>query len=217
MLKRLLGQNRQRYATLTAEYSYEDNVVFHLKQLLAKGLVEKSDQRYAITTKGVKVITEYDLPDLVDVGCKKFRVGFLCQYKGSYLLKEHPAAQANFYNLPSGGPRFGERVEDALVRTFAADTGVTLDAGAFSFYSLHLKTVKTSSGEVLFDDAFAIYAVSLDASDYARTKLAKPIFWADTNTIASLPNRWPELDLCILQQDTATYRAYEFTSDYTID
>lgn len=215
LLKRLLDKNNQRYASLAHGYDYDDNVVFHLKQLLSKGLIAKSNGAYIITAKGVKAITQFDLPDLADTGFKTFFVGFVCEHQIKYLIKEHPAGPVNFYNLPSGKPHFGESIEDALVRTFAACSGAVLDPSAFSFRSLHLKTVKTSDGEVLFDDAFTIYDVRVPKDTQFR--LAKTVFWADKDEIARLPHRWPEIGTCILQDDRTAYRAYEVVSDYILN
>jgi len=156
LLKRLLDRNNQRFSNLTRGYSYEENVVFHLNQLLAKGLIRKNQSGYSITVKGVKIITNLDLTLLKDTGFKALFVGFLCKYTNKYSIKEHPQAGANFYNLPSGKPRFGEKTEKALIRIFKENTGLKINPRNFKFLSLHLKTVKTKKGEALFDDAFTI-------------------------------------------------------------
>lgn len=216
LLKRLLGQSKQRYASLARGYDYDDNIVFHLRQLTAKELISKNGQEYAITAKGVKEITKYDLSGLADTGFKTFFVGFVCEYQGRFLIKEHPAGVVNFYNLPSGKPQFGEQIDEALSRILFERTGIKLGTEAFTFRGLHLKTVKTSAGEVLFDDAFAVYDVALDEKSAKGMKLAGTILWADVASIQKLPNRWPEIDLCILQDNRLPYQAYEFTSDYIL-
>lgn len=216
LLKRLLLQNKQRYSFLTTGYSYEDNIVFHLKQLIKKDLIKKEENTYLITTSGVKEITKYDLQILEDPGFKTFFIGFLCNYENKYLIKEHPIINNNFYNLPSGKPRFGEIIEKALVRIFEVNTGITLEPKDFEFLSLHLKIVKTSQREVLFDDAFAIYKVSIDNTQKEKMKFPKQIKWMSIKEIKKLSNRWPEIDICIIQEDTNPYLSYEFISDYIL-
>ena len=216
ILKRLFDHNRQRFAQLTQGYSFEDNVVFHLKQLIGKGLVEKCDEHYLITAAGVKTITQYDMQSLIDAGFKTCFVGFLCSYGDSYLLKAHPSGQTNFYNLPSGKPHFGEPTDQALVRLFNKISGMTIQHNAFSFYSLHLKTVKTSANEILFDDAFIIYQIKLSDTQHNNLRLADNISFLPVSDIAKLPNRWPEVGMCILEKDAAPYRAYDFVSDYIL-
>lgn len=217
LLKRLHLQNKQKYSILTSGYDFEDNIVFHLKQLISKGLVKKEGDYYFITAEGVKEITDYDLPTLEDTGFKTFFVGFLCTDGDKYLIKEHPTEINNCYNLPSGKPRFGEKTEDALIRTFEANTGIKLTPYDFKYQSLHLKTVKTSDGETLFDDAFAIYKVDINEEQKNQMRLHKQIKWMSAEEIKELSNRWPELDICIINQDTAQYKNYEFISDYILD
>src|SRR3989344_9113213 len=217
ILKRLLQENGQKYAALTRGYTYEDNVVFHLKQLLSGGLIEKPDGVYSITAKGVKNITKYDLTGLTDTGFKTLFLGFLCNHEAKYLVKEHPQGISNFYNLPSGKPHFGEKIDDGLVRTFTENTKLTLPSINFSFACLHLKTIKTSAGEVLFDDAFAIYKVTLNEAQYHKAELSPAFHWMSKDEVKDLPNRWPELDICILKNNLEPYLVYEFVSDYILD
>ncbi len=217
LLKRLLVQNNQRYSTLTRGYDFEDNVVWHLKQLIQKGLIKKLENQYQITVEGVKLVTDFDLPDLEDTGYKTFFLGFLCQYQDKYLIKEHPGGGINFYNLPSGKPRFGEPLEEALIRTFQGNTGVILKPDNFGYLSLHLKTVKTTKGEVLFDDAFAIYEVHISPDDRNKMKLHLQIQWKSVKEIEELPHRWPEIDIYILNGDRSPYLVYDVVSDYVLD
>lgn len=216
ILKRLLVQNKQRYSTLTLGYDFEDNIVFHLKQLINKSLIKKEGDFYFITTEGVKEITGYDLPALEDTGFKTFFIGFLCTDGEQYLVKEHPTENNNCYNLPSGKPRFGETIEDALVRTFEVNTEIKLTPSDFQYYSLHLKTIKTSEGETLFDDAFAIYKVDINQEQKSQMKLHKQIKWMASEEIKSLKNIWPEIQICIIDHDLAQYKDYEFVSDYIL-
>src|SRR3989344_8438810 len=98
ILKRLLLQNRQKYSVLTQGYNFEDNIVFHLKQLTNQKYIEKQGIEYQITTSGVKTITNFDLDSLDDKGFKTFFLGFVCKCGGGYLLKEHTNRSQTFYN-----------------------------------------------------------------------------------------------------------------------
>lgn len=215
LLKRLLAQNKKRYSVLTSDYNYEDNVVFHLKQLLKDSLISKNDNFYSITTNGIKTITDLDLELLEDTGVKTFFIGFLCSCEGKYLVKEHPAAgENNFYNLPSGRPRFGEKIDDELVRTFSENTRIRLKASDFKYLSLHLKTVKNSLNEILFDDAFAVYEVRITKGQQEKMNLKSEIKWRTREEVAKLENRWPEIDSFILKNDLTSYSSYTIISNY---
>ena len=216
LLKRLLISNNQKYSLLTQGYGFEDNVVFHLKQLLNKHFIEKQKIGYKIITKGVKQITRYDLEKLENTGFKTFFVGFVCKSGKEYLVKEHPASKTNFYNLPSGKPRFGESIEKALTEIFCDNTGLKLKYKDFRYLALHLKTVKTSKGEVLFDDALAVYETAIDESQKLKMKLNKQLKWMPFDEIKKLPNRWPEIDILIIDKNFTNFLSYEFMSDYIL-
>jgi len=214
LLKRLLSGGKQKYSTLTQGYSYEDNVVFHLKQLLSNGFILKRDGFYSLTKEGVDKITSFDLTLLEDTGFKSFIVGFLCSYQDYYLIKFHPQAERDFFNLPSGQPRFGELIEDALCRIFKLNTGMIISPKDFIFLSVHLKTIKSTAGEVIFDDAFAIYEIKITNMQKEEMNLDKQVHWMAMEEIKKLKNRLPEIDIVIIKKDNRPYVNYEFTSDY---
>lgn len=211
LLKRLLAKNNQKYSMLTAGYDFEENIVFHLKQLINNGFLEKKQDVYTLTAEGVKKAKEEE------TGLKMFFLGFLCESNGKFLLREHSEGKNKFYNLPSGKPQFGEKIEDALVRSFFELTGLKLKPENFQYLSLHLKTVKTSKNETLFDDAFGIYKVKIIEDQSIKMELKKEVKWFSTEEIKLFSNRWPEIDLCILEKNTSFYLTYEFTSDYILN
>lgn len=217
LLKRLVVQNNQRYSTLTRGYDFEDNIVFHLNQLYNKKLINKSNGIYSITLDGVKMIAGYDPVELEDRGIKTFFVGFLCSDNdNNYLIKSHPNSNSDFYNLPSGKPFFGENINDSLVRLFHLNTGVKLYPEDFQFVSLHLKTIKSSLGEIIFDDAFCIYSIQIEPDQKRSMTLYNGVEWKSVNEIEVLSNKWPEIDICIVQKDLATYKSYIHQSDYIL-
>lgn len=211
LLKRLLAKSGQKYSELTSGYNFENNIVFHLKQLLGNGYIEKNGEIYNFTADGVKEAKNEE------TGLKMFFFGFVCEYDEKYLLREHTEGNTKFYNLPSGKPNFGEKIEDALVRTFFELTDLKLKPENFQYLSLHLKTVKTSKNEVLFDDAFAIYKTIITDKQVGDLELKNGIKWFTLEEIRSFSNRWPEIDLCILKKDYCPYLVYQFTSDYTLN
>lgn len=217
LLKRLKFQNNQRYGTLTSGYDFEDNIVFHLNKLLSSKYISKTEGIYSITLDGIKEIAKYEPFELEDKGIKTFFIGFLCSNEeNNYLLKSHPNAKSNFYNLPSGKPFFGENIEDSLVKNFELNTGLTLPSESFKFASLHLKTIVTNDNEVIFDDAFSIYNVKVNKQQKEKMKLMNSIEWKSIDEIVKLENRWPELDICILQKDFEIYKAYRHISNYIL-
>lgn len=216
LLRKLLAEGKQKYSVLTQGYSYEDNVVFHLKQLVNNKFITKKDSYYSLTRLGVNKITSYDLTLLEDTGFKSFLVGFLCDCRGKYLIKSHPQAEEDFFNFPSGQPRFGEHIDDALVRIFKFNTGIAISPENFRFLSIHLKTIKSKTGEVIFDDVFAIYGAKITKVQKEKMKLHEQIHWMSLEQIKNLKNCWPEIDIAVIKKDKRSYISYEFTSDYIL-
>lgn len=216
ILKRLLVKNKQKYSELTKGYNFEDNIVFHLKQLTNQGYIEKQGTEYQITTSGVKTITNFDLDSLDDTGFKTFFLGFICKCGDEYLLKEHKNENQTFYNLPSGKPNFGENIEDSLIRTFRENTNLELNVKDFKYISLHLKTVKTPIGETLFDDAFAVYEVNITEEQKEKVNLHKNIKWFSLKEIKKLSNCWPEINILLIKKDFTNYLTYSFKTSYTL-
>ena len=217
LLARLTQQNGQKYSKLTSGYDFENNIVFHLKQLIKDGSIEKVDDIYKITAKGIKEIYALGLPDLDYPQKKLFYCGFVVSDEiGNFLIKGHPNARVNFYNLPSGSPRFGEKMDKALVRLFEENTGININPGRFNFITLHMKTTKTSNDETLFDDGQAIYKVEITKSEKERMKLMDGVNWCSLGEITKLPNCWPEIKMCLLDETILPYASYEIRSDYKL-
>lgn len=216
LITRLLKDNGLNFANLTRGYDAEDNIVFHLKQLVTKGYVEKKKERYYLTAEGVSTVNTFQKTDLQDNHFKMAFVGFICESNGKYLIKPHSNAVETFYNLPSGSPLFGEDLVESLQRTFYQETDLHLSGELFTFDSLHMKTLKTTDGSILFDDAFIAYNVDLTNVPLDKMMLKKGCVWLSVDEIKNLANKWPEIDLCILRQNWEVYKKYTIISDYIL-
>lgn len=216
LIKRLVEENGRSFASLTNGYDAEDNIVFHLKQLTSNNLVEKRDDKYFITAKGINTLNTFQKTDLQDNTFKMFFVGIVCNCGDEYLIKPHKNAKDTFYNLPSGSPLFSEDLKDALPRIFFDETGIHTPYESFVFDSLHMKTVITKDNKVLFDDAFGVYKVTVNIEQKDKMSLRKGCEWMEIDTIQELPNKWPEIDLCVLRKGWATYNKYVVVCDYVL-
>jgi len=202
LLKRLAQQNNQKYAALTRGYNFENNIVFHLNQLLENQFIEKEDNTYAITPTGIK---------------ETFFCGFIVHDgHGNYLLKSHPTAKINFYNFPSGRPMFGEPMEAALVRLFKENTGIEIPSVRFEYKSLHAKIVKTLDGESLFDDGQVMFQVEITPTEKESMKLLEGVKWYSIQEIKALDNCWPEIKMCLFDDEVVPYASYEIVSNYKL-
>lgn len=215
LITRLVKDNGVSYSKLTSGYDSEDNIAFHLKQLLSKGLIEKREDKYFITVQGLNTLTTFQKTDLQENTFKMFFVGFVCKCEDSYLIKVHNTEKP-FYNLPSGSPLFGEKLEDSLSRIFNQETGIYVESNNFEYDSLHLKTVKTKDGEVIFDDAFGIYRVNITKEQKEKMHLNNGNTWLKIIEIEKLNNKWIEVDYCVLRNDWESYKTYDVICDYVL-
>lgn len=216
LIKRLITKNGLKFSELANGYDAENNIVFHIKQLITQGYLTKRDDHYFLTPKGVNARSSFELSTLEDTSVKSFFVGFACKSGNDYLIKPHMTIDNTFYNLPSGKPSFGENLNEALPRLFYEETSVTLNTNDFKFDSLHLKTVKTESGDILFDDAFTVYTVTVDNATRDAMDLKKGCVWQSIDSIEALENKWPEIDLVLLRKDWSIYKVYDVVCNYVI-
>lgn len=214
LITRLIKHNGLSYAELTKGYDSEDNIVFHLKQLTSKGFVEKQENKYFLTPDGVTTLNTFQKTDLQDNSFKMTFFGFICKCGEFYLIKPHKNTNEAFYNLPSGSPLFGEKLEDALPRTFHEETATYIPFDKFTFDSIHLKTVKTEQGKVLFDDTFIVYSVSVTEKQKDTMDLKKGSIWLSSEEVIKISDKWPEVDMCILRKDWKLYRNYDVICNY---
>lgn len=211
LIKRLVEENGRSYSSLTGGYDSEDNIAFHLKQLLASDFVEKREDRYFITVRGLNILNTFQKSDLKEDIFKKYFVGFVIKCGEQYLIKQHPKVKEPYYNLPSGTPLFGEPVADALARILFRETGIQLPPESFIFDSLHLKSVKTKEGEVAFDDVFGVYSAEISESAKNTVVLGSDYLWQRREELSAMSNVWPEIKFCILREDWEVYKTYTVT------
>lgn len=216
LIKRLVEENGRIYSSLTRGYDSEDNIAFHLKQLLSDVLVEKREEKYFITAKGINKLNEFQKTDLQDNTFKMCFVGFVCKCGDEYLIKPHKNAKEVFYNLPSGSPLFGEDLMDALPRIFYDETDLHLACENFKFDSVHIKTVKSTDGKILFDDAFVVFLVDVTSVQKEKMVMMKGCEWQVKDLLEQLKTKWPEIDYCILKKDWEVYKKYSVTCDYVL-
>jgi 8-oxo-dGTP pyrophosphatase MutT (NUDIX family) len=73
---------------------------------------------------------------MTNLSNERFHVGvygILIKDKKILLIKKSRGAYKGMYDLPGGGIKFGEKIEECLKREFIEETGVTL--GNYSFFS----------------------------------------------------------------------------------
>jgi hypothetical protein len=218
LLRRLVGKDTLNFTQLASGYDSEDNIVFHLKQLVNKQLIKKSKSVYFLTPDGLRESGKFDKQNLADRSFKNVFLCFIISKDGKYLLREHKSETGVFYKFPGAKPFFGETMSETRVRLFNEELSILKSnfTPRFVYFGIHFKVQKTSTGQVLFDDAFPFYEVNLDEVDEANIVLKKQNKWFSKEEIKKLEGKWPEIDICLFEGDSARYREYSFVNDYNL-
>lgn len=122
---RLVRVDSLRYSQLKPKNLEANSFMYHLKELIKAGLVEKSDDVYRLTQSGRNLAARFSLKE------KKLRlmpltlsVIYLSAPDGQVLLYErqhHP--DMNGLGFPSGKIHFGETLKEAAKREAVEKTG----------------------------------------------------------------------------------------------
>ena len=217
LIKRLVTINKQKYSTVTEGYSFEDNIVFHLKQLIKSEYVKKRGIYYYLTKNGLMYSSQLDLNTLENKQYKTLYVGFICTYKNTYLLRKHVFEQETSYKLPGGKPFFGENIDKALIRLLQNDIGIEVEADRFTYRNTQLKTQIARNTDVIHDNVLVTYAVALKEEEISRLSLRQENEWYSREQMQQLEKRWPEVDYSILKPNGPTLVDYEFVSNYNLN
>src|SRR3989344_9421536 len=97
LLKRLVDKNHLKYSELSQDYSAEDNIVFHIKQLVKFGFMAKIDNEYILTQSGLFASGQFDLDSLEEQESKTAYLAFVCLWQGKYLLRERTQDTQHLY------------------------------------------------------------------------------------------------------------------------
>lgn len=120
-----LDHHELSYADIAKATGMRSNLLnYHLKPLLADGMLEKQDDQYRVTPKG-----EYFLPHFKHLqGEERLKlpvVLFAIEHRGKILLiKRDKRPYQDYWSLPGGKVRYDESIEDAMKRISLRETGM---------------------------------------------------------------------------------------------
>jgi ADP-ribose pyrophosphatase YjhB (NUDIX family) len=160
ILRHLLFVSNARFAELQKSTGLtSDHFNFHVKKLLALQLIEKQEERYALTPKGKEYANRMDTDEneiekqpkisvaLVVERQREGRREFLAQQR----LKQ---PYYGFWGRLGGKIRWGESFEEAAARELKEETGLTAD---FTYKMIFRKRdYDEASNELLEDKVFVI-------------------------------------------------------------
>ena len=153
MLRKLLIGQVASFAELSrASGLTTDHANFHIKQLVAGGMVEHVSKvygKYRLTRKGKEYANRMDTDELVIEKQPKLVVDIGIEKDGKFLFQErHKQPYYGFWGFPTGKIRWCETIVQAAARELLEETGLT---ATLRVVGTHHKIDYDENGDILED------------------------------------------------------------------
>jgi hypothetical protein len=212
ILKRLEKKNGLRFADLSRGFDIDAKFPYHLKQLLNYSYIYKDSGLYFISKEGLKTSITYSSLTLEPIGHKVSFTGIVCDTNDICLVRCKEFNGERHYMLPRMKVLFGEKIEETTRKLIQKVIGS--DSATFKAVSTHYRHLHTSDGDLLFDSVTTYFKVDMGVLD-DHINLNAECQFMNIDQIASLPNKWPEIDL-VLAETPNVFEEYDFKCDYNI-
>jgi 8-oxo-dGTP pyrophosphatase MutT (NUDIX family) len=165
ILKELLLKKEARFSALNVDTIPTDQFTFHVKQLLERGIIEKTDSgSYRLTIFGKEYANRFD----IDSGPVKFerqaKIGVLVVAtrnvggKKEYLMQErqkHPFF--GFRGFITGKVKIGESIAETAKRELLEEAGFAADVEPRAVYH---ERILSQEGDLLEDKNFFVFTAA---------------------------------------------------------
>jgi 8-oxo-dGTP pyrophosphatase MutT (NUDIX family)/predicted transcriptional regulator len=164
ILKKLVLNESQRFSDMRPPSVSSVHLTFHIKQLIAAGVVEKTTEgQYRLTTQGKEAASRLDIDTLQVKVEKQGKIGVLVipsrvhkgvkQFAMQQRLK-HPFF--GFWGFVTGKIKRGESVQESAARELEEEMGLT---GTLVHKAIHHERIYDLADQLLDDKYFFIYTV----------------------------------------------------------
>jgi ADP-ribose pyrophosphatase YjhB (NUDIX family)/predicted transcriptional regulator len=155
ILQKLITQKNARFSQLQPENIENDLFNYHLKFLIQKGLINKTEKSYSLTTDGVKVISNFnvqgDVANLFKASVALYVVKDLKTKPQMLMQRRKRVPFQGDVTSVAGKILWGERVEYAAKRKLFEETGLVAN---FNLIGILRKTRLDDSDKVLEDTIY---------------------------------------------------------------
>jgi ADP-ribose pyrophosphatase YjhB (NUDIX family) len=153
ILRKLLIARSSSFSDLTrATQLASDHTNFHVKKLVAAGMVEHVPQtygQYQLTRKGKEYANRMDTDELIIEKQPKLVVDIGIERDGKFLFQERrKQPYYGYWGFPTGKIRWGETILQSAARELMEETGLT---ASLRIVGTHHKLDYDEDGEILED------------------------------------------------------------------
>jgi ADP-ribose pyrophosphatase YjhB (NUDIX family)/predicted transcriptional regulator len=205
ILKQLLFKPLSTFTELNVTGVSTDHFNFHLKQLIKLGIVEKKDDYYKLTTKGMELAGRIDPTSGLELKQPKVGVAvcLMRELTGNYefllgeRLRDQSIGRVGFY---TSKVRFGESLFETVIRCVKEETGLTVEKDDINFAgTVHVTRHKK---EVPFVDVvLTVFKITKFSGNLLPETNETKNYWVNYKDIPNLKNAFDglmdEVDCCL--------------------
>lgn len=218
ILRALLFAPHVNFATLqkTTELT-SDHFSFHIKKLIAAGLVQKSPDGYSLTSSGKEYANRMDTDENEIEKQPKVSVALLVERqvgkRREFIVQQRlKQPYYGFYGRLGGKVRWGESFEEAAARELTEETGLQ---GSFAFsHIFHKRDYRKSDGNLLEDKIFVIMHCSNASGEMAEAFEGGKNFWMTQEEFVRQDKLFESArDFVVYHDKGVSYHSQEYVYD----
>lgn len=216
IISRLIAAETVRYADLKPNDIESNLFMYHLRQLIKAGYVQKGDGGYSLTLQGGQYVNRMSLDNQhIRIQPKVITILVITHHDGEMLLLERLHQPfLHFKGLPSGKLHFGEPLETAASRELSEKAGLT-NVPLTLRGTIILRVVSKDAQPVVVSHTIGyVFSGSYGGEKSVKQTAHFRSFWADSTELLTGRRFFahPEILELLKQQELFT-KSFDFVSD----
>jgi 8-oxo-dGTP pyrophosphatase MutT (NUDIX family) len=217
IIRTLVHVSSARFSELKPTRVESNLFMYHLKQLIAKHVIEKDGANYRLTVKGKLFVDRVNLDKLVfRIQPKIITILTIKSTQGTWLLLERThEPHMNMVGFPSGKIHFGETLDDSAKRELKEKTGIE-DLKLLLRGNIIMRFTDKTSGQIVNHISGYVFSgtskteLKIDGiSEYWRS------FWGDEDNLSGVKAFKGHDDIIrLLKSNKEFVESFDYLSDF---